>query len=521
VEILTAVLATLVAIAILFEISRRLGVPYPTLFVLGGLVLAAIPGLPQVQLDPDLVLLLFLPPLLFVAATRTPIRELRANWIPITRLALGLTLFTMVVVAVVAETLVPSLGWAAAFTLGAIVSPTDAIAATSVFRRLGVPRLAISLIDGEALFNDSVALVAYRAGVLAVISGSFLLVDAVGTFVIAAIGGIAIGVIVGWVSAFVLRKLDSPTVEVVLSLVIPFAAYLPADFLGLSGVLAAVTAGLIVGSQLGKVLSASSRVLWLSTWKMVDFVMNGFVFVLIGLALPSVLDEVAVEDVGRVVANVAVICGVVIGARVLWVFAASRLPNSPARMIARTNPRLAGRLTFLVAWSGLRGAVSLAAALALPVDFPERGLILLTVFGVIFVTLVGQGLTLPALVRWAGWDGVELDGDETTAARLAVYEAGLAEVERQREQWPDHAPLMDRLESSLRDRTTHLATDTDDETESADRHNERLEHEQIQLAIISSQRNAVIEMRDRGDINDDTLREVERELDLEELRMEA
>jgi CPA1 family monovalent cation:H+ antiporter len=190
-------------------------------------------------------------------------------------------------------------------------------------------------------------------------------------------------------------------------------------------------------------------------------------------------------------------------------------------MIARTNPRLAGRLTFLVAWSGLRGAVSLAAALALPVDFPERGLILLTVFGVIFVTLVGQGLTLPALVRWAGWDGVELDGDETTAARLAVYEAGLAEVERQRDQWPDHAPLMDRLESSLRDRTTHLATDTDDETESADRHNERLEHEQIQLAIISSQRNAVIEMRDRGDINDDTLREVERELDLEELRMEA
>jgi monovalent cation/hydrogen antiporter len=521
VEILTAVLATLVAIAVLFEISRRLGVPYPTLFVLGGLLLAAIPGVPRVEFDPDLVLLVFLPPLLFVAATRTPIRELRANRVPVIRLAFGLTIFTMVVVAIVAYTLVPNLGWAAAFTLGAIVSPTDAIAATSVFRRLGVPRLAISLIDGEALFNDAVALVAYRAGVLAVVSGGFLLIGAAGSFVVAAVGGIAIGLGVGWFSAFVLRKLDSPTVEVILSLVIPFAAYLPADFLGLSGVLAAVTAGLIVGSQLGKVLTASSRVLWLSTWKMVDFVMNGFIFVLIGLELPAVLEEVAVRDIGLVLAEVAVICLVVVGARLLWVFGASRLPNSPARMIARTNPRLAGRLTFLVAWSGLRGAVSLAAALALPVDFPERGLILLTVFGVIFVTLVGQGLTLPAIVRWAGWDGVELDGDESTSARAAAYEAGLAEIERQRETWPDHAPLMDRLDASLRGRTTHLASDTDDPTESAERHQERLEHEQIQLAIISAQRNAVIEMRDRGDINDDTLREVERELDLEELRMEA
>src|SRR3954466_14328778 len=282
-EILVAILATLVAIAVLFEVSRRLGVPYPTLFVLGGLLLAAIPGVPRVEFEPDLVLLVFLPPLLFVAATRTPIRELRANRVPIIRLAFGLTLFTMVAVAIFAQSLVPALGWAAAFTLGAIVSPTDAVAATSVFRRLGLPRLAVTLIEGESLFNDAVALVAYRAGVLAVASGTFLLVGAVTTFAFAAVGGIAIGIVVGWGSAFVLRKLDSPTVEVILSLVIPFAAYLPADFLGLSGVLAAVTAGLIVGSQLGKVLTASSRVLWLSTWKMVDFVMNGFVFVLIGL----------------------------------------------------------------------------------------------------------------------------------------------------------------------------------------------------------------------------------------------
>ena len=302
-EILVGILAALVAIALLYEASRRIGVPYPTLFVVGGLLVGglalAIPGFPRVELPPDLVLLVFLPPLLFIAATRTPIRELRANRAPIIRLAFGLTLFTMIAVAIVAQTLVPALGWAAAFTLGAIVSPTDAVAATSVFRRLGIPRVAVTLVEGEALFNDATALVAYRAGVIAVASGAFLFVNAATTFVIAAVGGIVFGLAVGWLSASVLRKLDSPTVEVVLSLTIPFAAYLPADILGLSGVLAAVAAGLVVGSQLGKVLSAQSRVLWLSTWKMIDFVLNGFLFLLIGLELPVVIEGLAGRDISR------------------------------------------------------------------------------------------------------------------------------------------------------------------------------------------------------------------------------
>ena len=524
-EILVGILAALVAIALLYEAARRIGVPYPTLFVLGGLLVGgmalAVPQVPRVELPPDLVLLVFLPPLLFIAATRTPIRELRANKAPIIRLAFGLTLFTMLAVAVVAQTLVPALGWAAAFTLGAIVSPTDAVAATSVFRRLGIPRVAVTLVEGEALFNDATALVAYRAGLLAVASGTFLIVGAATTFVIAAVGGILLGLAVGWGSALLLRKLDSPTVEVILSLVIPFAAYLPADYFGLSGVLAAVAAGLVVGSQLGKVLSAQSRVLWLSTWKMVDFVLTGFLFLLIGLELPVVIEGLAGRDITTLIVDTAIICAVVVLTRLVWVFSASRLRNSPARIIARTNPRLASRLTFVVAWSGLRGAVSLAAALALPVDFPERNLLLLVTFGVIVVTLVGQGLTLPAAVRWAGWDGVELDGDESTIARAAAYEAGLAEVERQRELWPDHAPLMDRIQASLEDRREHLAIDTDDENETADRHQERVEHQQIQLAIVRAQRNAVIDLRDGGEINDETLREVERELDLEELRMEG
>jgi len=520
IEILTAVLATLVAIAVLYEIARRIGVPYPTVFVLGGLLLALIPGLPRITLEPDLVLLLFLPPLLFIAATETPTRELRAYIVPIARLAFILVLLTMTAVAVVAQTLVPTMGWAAAFTLGAIVAPTDAIAATSVFRRLGVPRLVTTLVDGEALFNDATALVAYRAGVLAVASGAFILTTAATTFAVAVIGGIVVGLVVGWIAVRVFNRLDDAAVEVVLSTVVPFAAYLPADYLGLSGVLAAVTAGLVIGSRLGKILSARTRVLWLSTWKMIGFVFNGFVFVLVGLQLPSIAEGLAGRDPLFIGAHIAAVCFVVVAVRIAYVFTAARVfPSNPAAVVARSNPVLAKRLTFVVSWSGMRGAVSLAAALALPGDFPERDLILLATFGVILVTLVGQGLTLPAIVARLGWDGRELDGDEITAARTAAYGAGLAEIVRLRPIWQGHAPLFDRLESGLSDRQMHLATEDEDET--AERRQERLEHEQIQLSIISAQRNAVIDLRDRGEVNDDALREIERELDLEELRMEG
>jgi CPA1 family monovalent cation:H+ antiporter len=519
VDLLTAILAILVAIAILFELARRVGVPYPTLFVIGGLGLAFVPGLPRIELEPELVLLVFLPPLLFSAAIETPTRDLRYNLAPLLRLSIGLVIFTMAAVAVVANAAIPNLGWAAAFTIGAIVAPTDALAATSVFRRLGAPRIVSTLVEGEALLNDATALVAYRVAVVAVVSGTFVLSEALAAFVIAAVGGIAIGVIVGRVAGEILRRLDDPPVEVIISLVVPFAAYLPADRLGLSGVLAAVTAGLVIGSRLGTILTPSSRVLWLTSWKMVGFVLNGFVFVLIGLQLPEILQGLGGRTLPSILGPVVLVCAAVVVTRVVWVFLTSLLPGSPRQVIARRDPRLARRLTFVVSWSGLRGAVSLAAALALPAGFPERNLILLLTFAVIVVTLVGQGLTLPAVLEWAGWDGAELDGDEPTLARSAAYQAGLDEIERARPQWPGHQPLLDRLESGLRDRTEHLATEDPDET--AERRQERIEHEAIQRGVIAAQRAAVIELRDRREINDRTLRTIERELDLEELRMEG
>ena len=516
-DLLSAVLLILVAIAILFELARRIGVPYPTLFVIGGLGLAFVPGLPKIELEPDLVLLVFLPPLLFSAAVDTPIRELRTNIAPLLRLSIGLVVFTMTIVAVVANAAIPGLGWAAAFALGAIVAPTDALAATTVFRRLGAPRIVTTLVEGEALLNDASALVAYRFAVAA--GSAFVLTNAIGGFVIAAVGGVAIGYGVGRIAAEVLRRLDDPPVEVVISLVVPFAAYLPADRLGLSGVLAAVTTGLVIGSRLGTILSPNSRVLWLTSWKMVGFILNGFVFMLIGLELPEILRGLAGRSVPQILALAVLVGAVVVVTRILWVFASSQLPNSPRRVIARRDPDLARRLTFVVSWAGLRGAVSLAAALALPAHFPERNLILLLTFAVILVTLVGQGLSLPWVVRWARWDAVDLDGDEATLARAAAYQAGLDEIARAREQWAGHQPLLDRLESGLRDRTEHLATEDPDETE--ERRQERIEHEEIQRGVIGAQRAAVIELRDRREINDLTLRTIERELDLEELRMEG
>ena len=517
-ETLGAILAITVAIALLFELARRLQLPWPSLFVLGGLALGFVPGLPKITLQPELVLLVFLPPLLFAAAIESPLRDLKTDVWPILRLSTVLVLLTMAVVGAVMHYLV-GLDWAPALAFGAIVGPTDALAATSTFRRLGVPRRIVALVEGESLFNDATALVAARTGVLATMGATVLVADAFSGFVAAAVGGVAIGLVVGIASVALLRRVDDPPVEVLISLVIPFAAYLPAEALGLSGVLAAVAAGLVVGSRIGTILGPASRVLWLSTWKMVNFLLNGFLFVLIGLELPEILAGVGGRSPAELLGLMALVGAAVVLTRLVYVQVISRVTDGPRRQIAAVNAELSRRLTWVFGWSGLRGAVSLAAALALPADFPERNLLLLLTFGVIVITLVGQGLTLPALVRWANWDGVEFDGDETNRARATAYEAGLAEIGRMRERWPGHLELIDRLEAGLRDRTQHLATE--DPNETAERRQERLEHEEIQRGVIGAQRAAVIELRDRREINDRTLRLIERDLDLEELRAEG
>ena len=519
-DILTALIIDLIVIAVLFEVARRANLPYPALFVLGGLALGFIPGLPSIHLEPELVLLVFLPPLLFVAAFETPQRDLRRNLWPIARLSIVLVVLTTVVVAAVAQALVPGLGWAAAFALGAIVAPTDALAATSVFRRLGVPRIAITLIEGELLFNDATALIAYRAAVVATVTGVFVLSETLAAFLVAAAGGIALGWIVGRVVGEVVRWLDDPPVEVVVSLLVPWAAYLPAEQFELSGVLAVVTAGLVIGRRLGTILSPSSRVLWLTSWKMVGFVLNGLIFVLIGLALPDILRRPWRHVAGARARPRAPrvrgrdrhpIC--------------LRVPGQPAAELATPARGPAGpeawpsRLTFLVAWSGLRGAVSLAAALALPTDFPERSLIQLADVrghprdprrpGADAPVRGALGALGRRGSRWRRSNVRAGDDVPPRAGRGAPCPRSLAgprAVARPAGIGPrrPHAAPRDRGPGGDRGATPGAQ-----------------EHREIQLYVINAQRAAAIALRDGGEINDATLRELERELDLEELRMEA
>jgi Na+/H+ antiporter len=509
------VLLLLVVVTALTVVARRLTVPYPIVMVLGGLLLSLVPGLPALELPPETVFFIFLPPILFAGGYFTSVREFKANLRPILLLAFGLVVFTTAVVAVVAHALVPSLGWAGAFALGAIVSPPDAVAATAIFQRIGVPRRIVTILEGESLVNDATALVLYRFAIAAVAAGTFSLLDASASFVVVALGGLAVGLVVGTLIVRLLARVRDTAIGVTITLLAPFVAYLPAEALGLSGVLATVLAG-VYARRAERNASSDARVVAAGAWQMVLFLVNGLVFVLIGLQLPNVVR--ALDEFGdRLVIITAAVALAVVIARFVWVFPATYLARLlPA--VVRGDPPPPWQGVFIVSWSGLRGVVSLAAALALPLDFPERDLILFLVFAVILVTLVGQGLTLPLLIRRLG---LAPDGDVThdhVHARGLTTEAALARIEELRVRWPGHLELIDQL----RDRYAHRARhDEQHHEDGGAAEQELLEHGQIRREVIDAERRAAFDLHERGIITDDVLRRLERDLDLEELRMEA
>src|SRR5438132_5941299 len=508
------VLLLLVLVTALTLVARRLTVPYPIVMVLGGLVLSQVPGLPDFQLPPDLVFFVFLPPLLFAGGYFTSLREFKANLRSIILLAFGLVLFTAAVVAAVAYMFVPALGWAGAFALGAIVAPPDAVAATAIFQRVGVPRRIVTILEGESLVNDATALVIYRFAVAAVAAGSFSLLLAGGSFVVVLVGGVAVGVVVGLAGEWLLAKIRDTAIAVMITLLAPYAAYLPAETLGVSGVLATVVAGLFARRALRR-SSSDVRVVGTAAWQMVLFLLNGLVFMLIGLQLPSVVRGLG--DFERVLGHTALVVLAVVLARLVWVFPATYL----ARLIPsvrRADPAPPWRAVFLVGWSGLRGVVTLAAALALPLDFPARRFILFVAFAVILVTLVGQGLTLPLLITRLGLAPDAGASHDEVHARGLTTEAALARLEELRAQWPGHIELIDQL----RDRYEHRARhDEQHHEDGGAAEQELLEHGLIRREVIDAERQAAVDLRDRGVITDDVLRRLERDLDLEDLRMEA
>jgi CPA1 family monovalent cation:H+ antiporter len=517
-------LSVLLAVAGLLLLAHRSSVPYPILFVLGGAALGFVPGLPRVEIEPEVVLVLFLPPLLYSAAFFSSLRDLRANVRPISLLAVGLVITTMVVVAVVAHAVVDGLSWPAAFVLGAVVSPTDPIAATSIASRLGAPRRYVTIVEGESLVNDATALVAYKYAVAALVSGSFSLAEASASFVAAAIGGIAIGLAVAWVVARIREPLDDPPTEISISILTPFVAYLPAELAGASAVLAAVTSGVYLGWHSPRLISPSTRIQAFAVWEILVFVLNSALFVLVGLSLSSVLDGISGISPGMLALYAAAVSGAVILTRIAWVFPFTYLPRMLSRRLRTADPSPPWAFPAITAWTGMRGGVSLAAALAIPLQtdagapVESRDLIIFLTYAVILSTLVLQGLSLPWLIRRLGLQGTEEDRGELEARVLAA-KAALRRIEELREADWVRPETADRMRGLYEFRIRRFKSRFDDDDDGAIEAGSQA-YQRLRRQVLEAERQEVVRLRNEGRIDEQAMRRVERDLDLEDTRLD-
>ncbi len=516
----TTIIALLLAVVVLSAAARALDIPYPIVLVLGGAALGLTHGLPDVQLDPQLVLLIFLPPLLYLSAFFASLRDLRANLRVISLLSIVLVLATMVVVAVVAHAFIDDLSWPACFTLGAIVGPTDALAATEISRRLGVPRRLVSVLEGESLVNDATALVAYKIAIAAAAGATFSLVDAGWDFVWKAAGGVAIGLAVGWVIAEIRRRLDDPQLENSIGLLTAYAAYVPADRLGCSAVLAAVTVGCYVGWRAPEIASPSTRLQGFGMWGLLQFLVNAILFILVGLQLPHVLSSLGSYSALTLLGYAAAVSGAVILTRLVWshttVFVIRALDRRESQRARRAN----WRFRTVSGWAGMRGAVSLAAALALAPDFEQRDLLIFLTYAVILATLVFQGLTLPALIRVLGVQDDGKEEHEELKGRLLATKAALARIdELEGEEWT-RDDTIERMRALYRYRKRRLAVRAgmaDDDEGYEDRSSA---YQTLVREVLEAQRREIIRLRNVGTISNEVMHRLEHELDLEDERLE-
>ena len=512
------ILGLLAAIAGLAALSRTLRVPYPILLVVGGLGLGFVPGASEVRLEADLVLLIFLPPLLYAAAFFSNPRELRRNVRPIALLSIGLVVATVGGVAAVGHFLI-GLSWPVAFVLGAIVSPTDAVAPAEIVRRLGVPRRVVTVIEGENLTNDWTALTVYRFAVAAVGSGTFSLLEAAPMFLLTGFGGVAVGLLVGYVLRILRRRLDDAPTEITVSLFTPYAAYLPAEELGLSGVIAAVTVGLYMGWYAYELTTPATRMQLQGFWGTLQFLLNAVLFVLVGLQLPAIAENLGDQRPGELALYALAVCAAVIVIRLAWVYTATFLPRRLSPSLAARDPMPPWSATTVVAYSSMRGAVALAAAYALEPGFPDRDLLVFLTYAVILATLVLQGLTLPALIRRLGVEADDLDDREEVAARLRAADAAIVRIdELATEEWV-HDDTAERTRALYAFRRRRFETRIEGVDGSIDERSGR--YQRLLHEVIAAERQAILELRNRGEITDEVMRRVERDLDLEEARLEV
>jgi len=531
------IIALVVGAVAVAGLSRRLKVSAPILLVLVGLAVSFVPGIPEYELDPELVLVFFLPPLLYSAALESSYVGFRANLRPIGLLSVGLVVATTVVVGYAVHW-TTGLPLAVAFVLGAIVAPPDAVAATAVGRTLGLPRRLLTILGGESLVNDGTALTAYRVGLAAVVGGGVSLLSGVGAFVVAMLGGIAVGLVLAPAFHWLRQRLVNPVQENVLSIVTPFIAYLVAEELhygelhGALGVLSVVVVGLYLGHRESQT-SFAARLQARAVWKMVDLLLESVVFALIGLQLRTVLEALR-EGGGYSPATLAwysfVTVGVVIAVRFLWVFPATYLPRRISARIREREPEPPWTYPTVVSWAGMRGVVSLAAAFAIPEvledgrPFPGRDLVLYLTFCVVLGTLVLQGLTLPWLIRRLGVVGQESYGDNLAEAD-AQHRAIRAAIERldaliaEEDPEPPHG-VEERLRAWAEARQLGAWERLGGGAGPGARETPMAAFRRLRREMLVRERDVFVEMRDSGRIDDEVLRRVMYELDLEEAMLQ-
>ena len=517
----------LIAVVGFAALARKIRLPYPIVLVLAGLAVGFVPGTPRIALDPDVIFYVVLPPLVYAAAWQTSWREFSYNLVSVISLAIGLVGLTVAGVALGAPFILPGFDWRTGFVLGAVVSTTDAIAATTIVRRMGLPRRVADVLEGESLVNDATGLLALELGVSLILFGSrpdpthVLL-----RFGQLLAGGLAVGMLVAWVVQWVEQRIDDAPIEVAISLLVPYIAYLLAEGVRASGVLAVVAAGLFLSRKSSQFFSPAVRIQAYSVWNAHTFVLNGLVFLVIGLQLRSVL--AGVRGAGAVLAAGVAFSALVIALRLALVFPGARLSYFiRSRILHQRESVPPARQLVVVGWAGLRGVIALAAAMSLPRTlpdgrpFPQRDLIVFLTYCVILATLVFQGLTLAPLIRALGLAGPSGPAFEEQEARLIALQAALSHLEKTRPpDRPDLAPIYDDLALHYRRRLAGLTgKPTGDEGQSVDpEHHERFRALSRELA--RTERNAALALRDQGRIDDDVLRQIEHELDLTEARLQ-
>jgi Na+/H+ antiporter len=509
-------------------LARKLQTPYPIVLVLAGLALSLVPAIPRVTLNPDLIFLVVLPPLLFSAAWLTSWRDFVHNLISISFLAFGLVGFTVLGVAGTAHLAFPGFDWRLGVVLGAVVATTDAIAATSIAKRVGLPQRVVDVLEGESLLNDATGLLALEFGLAIVVAGQTPTV-ASGFLRLAYLtaAGIVVGLLIGALIHWVEHYLDDGPIEIAISLMVPYAAYQAAEFIHASGVLAVVACGLYLGRGSAHFFSASVRIQANAVWSVFTFILNGFVFVLIGLQLPVVREGIRNYSLSSLLLYAGLFSLLVIVLRLLWVFPGAMLAYwIRGHFFNQNEPRPPARQIFVTGWTGMRGVIALAAALSLPEQladgspFPQRNMIIFLTFSVILVTLVLQGLTLPALIRALGLAGVTGPTSEETEARRIMAEAALNQLNKISEKAePNSAALYDDLKEHYRRRLSSLPRDGEGKDGSDGEAYAKFLA--VSLELLRVEREAAINLRNSGRINDETLRQLLQELDLSETRYNA